>query len=123
MLSILRDKLWDLVRWRVQHDAYHSNCDAVVLHGVAKKCSEGLRVLGYSANDPGENRERGYYVTWILNSTNEALHALYWWKVLDCSITKAFPVYQDAADRVKECRTAAGSIESDELVVYPAESE
>jgi hypothetical protein len=123
LLTGLRDKLWNLVRWDVQDKAWWSNCSATVLYGVAQKCTEGIRTLGYSSNEPPPNRNETFYKEWIRDVTNPALDAIYKWQVPDCSMTKALVPYEDAATRIKNCAVAFNDIQTDAPLVHPADLE
>lgn len=118
----LRDKLWNIIRWQVQHEAWWSRCSAQVLYGAAQKCAEGIRVLGYHVGEPPPNREAQFYKEWIRDATNPALDALSRYAIPDGSITKAFVPYEDAARRIKDCAVATANLPADLAVVYPAES-
>jgi hypothetical protein len=122
-LAKLRDQLWNLVRWDVQDKAWWSKCNAKVLHGVAQKCAEGIRVLGYSSNEPPPDRSETFYKEWIRDVTNPALDAIYHWQVPDCSMTKALAPYQDAARRIRDCAVALKDIQTDAPLVHPADLE
>lgn len=119
----LRDKLWNIVRWDIQDKAYWSTCNATVLFEAAKKCAEGHRVLGYSASDPPPNHDERYYKDWITKMTNQTLSALSAYHFLDGSVTRATPVFEQAAGLVRPCAAAfAANAATDEPRVQPAAS-
>ena len=118
----LRDKLWNIVRWDVQHNAHWSSCSSQVLFGVAQKCAEGTRLLGYTVSEPPPNRDAAFYKTWITDLTNETLKVLERYHFHDGSITKAIPVFEDAARRVRECSPNLAALESDEPMIQRAEA-
>ena len=122
-LSQLNHKVWNLLRWDIEHNAYWSNCDANVLYGVSLKCAEGGRILGYHVSPPAENRDTNYYKTWITDCSRTLRAALERWEVLDCSLTKSVPVFEDAARRVRECSPNFKEIVPETTVlIRPAES-
>ncbi len=120
-LNQLKDQAWEFVRWQVQHTAYHSNCSDEVLAGAAKAVRDGAQALGYRVSAPLPNRDVAYYKTYIQDVTHNALDAIYHYRFVECSLSKAMVPFRDAADRIKNCRKALADIEGDEIYFVPAE--
>ena len=121
----LRDRAWNLLRWDIQHNAYWSSCDAQVLYAAAKKCAEGIRALGYYFTDPPPNRDTDYYKkNWMVSATNYAMDAVSRYAVLDGSLTRAIPIFEQTATIIAVCKATAmaAEIESEEPIFYPANS-
>ena len=120
-IRALRNNLWYFVRWNVQHKAYWSTCNATVLIAAAKKCAEGHRVLGYTVSDPPVNHDENFYKGWITKVTNETLTALDWYHFVDGSISKAIPLFEQAAALIKPCAANVADLgETDEPLIQPA---
>ena len=120
-INQLKDEAWELVRWRVQHDAYWSNCNSEVLFGASQAVRKGAQTLGYGVGAPLPNRDEGYYKGYIVQVTDRVLEALGHYHFLECSLTEARRSFQDAADRIRDCRGAVQALEgAEEAYFVPA---
>lgn len=118
-IDTLRDELWNLIRWKVEHEAWHSQCGAEVLQAVGSQAAEGLRALGYQVSPPRPNRTRDYYRDYVVRVSQSAHDAVFRWKVRECSMSEARRIFQKAAEMIAQCSPsqATGEDDADEAVV------
>ena len=117
----LRDDTWELLRWKVEHDAWHSDCDSQVLYGVAQKVREGTQTLGYGITPPAPNRTEQFYKEYIRDVATKARDAIYQYKFRDCTLSEAKKAFDNAAERVAKCSTTDAKADEDQILFEPAD--
>ena len=120
-INDLREKVFDLLRWKIQDKAYHSRCSAKVLFGAAQQLVPAGEALGYEIKPPLPEHDETYYKDWITKVTNTLIDANHDYKVNDGGMTNAKPFLDDAVRRIRDCSPTLAELPPEAVVVRPIE--